>query len=64
MDLHKLADWVRERFLDFLTDWLDFIPESWPDWALLVVAPTVILLVVGLALERIFDVYKKSKKGL
>jgi len=64
MDSAKLACWVRERLLDYLPDWLDFIPSTWPDWALFAAAPLVIVVVLGLALDRIFDVYKKSKKGL
>jgi tetratricopeptide (TPR) repeat protein len=63
MDFGKLADWVRERLLDFLPDWLDFVPATWPDWALFLVAPTVVLIVIGLVLNRVFVLLKDSKKG-
>ena len=63
MKFSELADWVRGRLLDFLPDWLDFIPADWPDWALFLAAPIVIFVVIGLALDRIFELFKKSKKG-
>ena len=63
MKFGELADWVRGRLLDFLPNWLDFIPADWPDWALFLAAPIVIFVVIGLALDRIFELFKKSKKG-
>jgi len=63
MDLAALADWVRKRLLDFLPDWLDFIPTDWPDWALFAAAPLVIVVVGGLALDATRDLLGISRGG-
>ena len=63
MEFGEFAEWVRGRLLDFLPDWLDFIPATWPDWALILAAPIVIVVLIGLALRKEFNTFKESKKG-
>ncbi|HVY86159.1 MAG TPA: hypothetical protein VG943_13575 [Caulobacterales bacterium] len=63
MDVHALTAWVRDRLIDLLPDALDFIPTSWPDWALFLAAPAVILVLAGLFLHWLFDTLGKVRKG-
>jgi len=63
MDFEKFAGWIRGRLLDFFPEWLDSIPDSWPDWLLYLVAPVVIVLLMGLILNAIFDLIRKARRG-
>jgi len=63
MGANDIAEWVRGRLKDFLPDWLDPIPTALPDGVLLLVAPLIIFIVIGLVLYAIFEIYQKSKKG-
>jgi tetratricopeptide (TPR) repeat protein len=63
LNLSDLAGWVRDGLLQILPDGLDFIPAGLPDWALLLAASIVILVVIGLILNKILDVIRKSRKG-
>ncbi|MGZ9052300.1 MAG: hypothetical protein ACXW3N_08890, partial [Rhodoplanes sp.] len=63
MDYKTLTDWARERLLEVLPDWLDPIVTAWPDWALFVATPLVIVVVIGLGLNQALDLFKKFKKG-
>jgi tetratricopeptide (TPR) repeat protein len=63
MDYHNLMDWARERLLDVLPVWLDPIVAAWPDWALFVATPLVIVVVIGLGLNQAIELVKKSRKG-
>ena len=61
MEFGEFAEWVRGRLFDFLPDGLDFIPATWPDWALVLATPIVIAVLIGLALQKIFNTLKSSK---
>lgn len=63
MNYQTLMDWARERLLDASPDWLDPIVATWPDWALFVATPLVIVVVIGLGLNQAIELFKKFKRG-
>jgi len=63
MDVQPLADWVRERILEVLPDWLDPMVGAAPDWVLFGATPLVIVVVVGLGLNKAIGLYKDTIKG-
>jgi len=69
-----MADWnvaisaffngLRKSFPEFLPDSVLPVLETIPDWALFIVAPLVILLVVVFVLKKIFTASEKEEKHL